>query len=78
MEPLEIRALQREYCIRRNDVKFEYANAYQNLKMEYMMKLRKQQTIRDKKLMEIDREEDEKLQKYRIKKALAETTNQTD
>ena len=73
MEPLEIRALQREYAMRRNAVKFDYAQVEQNLKLEYSMKLRKQQVIRDDKLLEIDRQEDEMLRKYRREKELSKT-----
>ena len=68
MEILEVRVLQRENKMKRDQIKFDYEMQEKQLRNELSMKLQKLKTERDRKLLMIDNEEDHILHDYRKRK----------
>ena len=76
MEILEVRALQRENKMKRDQIKFDYEMQEKQLRNELSMKLQKLKTERDRKLLMVDIEEDRILRDYRNRKIEAARINQ--
>ena len=68
MEILEVRVLQRENKMKRDQIKFDYEMQEKQLRNELSIKLQKLKTERDRKLLMIDNEEDHILHDYRKRK----------
>ena len=66
MESINIQTFQRENAMKRSQIRFDYEMQKNLLQTELKMKIQKLIGERDKKLLAIDREEDRKLNEWRI------------
>ena len=71
MERINIMSMQRTYSIKRACVKNDFDNRKQQLHSEYTVKLQKLIHERSTKLLAIDQEEEEMLNRYRQQKRQA-------